>query len=191
MEHMREHLRVVAWRSLKEQRGFTLVEGLVTASLMTVILAAVLSLGETSQKLAPRDEERAFTLRDAQVGLSGMTRELRQSYTLNSYTATSMDVLVRTGGASRRVVYDCNQTHPTQPTMKRCSRWEIVGGNPTTKVPVVPLVSAASFTYEPAGTTPPWYVRMKLDIPAKGDRSNGYKHKVVLDDGFYMRNLDD
>jgi hypothetical protein len=33
------------------------------------------------------------------------------------------------------------------------------------------------------------YVTALVEVAAKGDLQNGYDHKVVLDDGFYMRNI--
>src|SRR4029453_8799886 len=97
---------------------------------------ATLSLSATSQKIAPKDQERAYGLQDAQTGLYSMTRELRQSYGINAATATQMDVSVRKGGVLHRVVYDCNQTSAKVATLKQCSRWEIVAGVAGTKVPV-------------------------------------------------------
>jgi Tfp pilus assembly protein PilV len=179
-------LHRVLLRARSEERGFTLLEAMITASLLTVVLSAVLSLGATAQRIAPKDRERADVLRDAQIGLYSMTRQLRQAYAINVRTATQMDVNVRVNGVSKRYVYDCNQTHPTKAGMKRCSRWEFA--TPTVKKTMVDTVSAASFTYEPASA--PTFVRVTLTIPAKGDVTNGARHSDVLDDGFYMRNLD-
>ena len=47
----------------------------------------------------------------------------------------------------------------------------------------------ASFTYEPNSVSPT-YVRLTLKVPAAGERKDGYAHDIFLDDGFYMRNLD-
>jgi prepilin-type N-terminal cleavage/methylation domain-containing protein len=186
---MRDFLPAVLSRMAKQQRGFTLIETLVAASLMTVLLGAVLSMSATSQKIAPKDQERAYGLQDAQTGLYSMTRELRQSYGINAITATQMDVNVRKGGVAKRVVYDCNQTSAKVATMKQCSRWEVVGGIAGTKVPVVPIISSATFTYTPSSGTPT-FVQVKINIPAKGELKIGDRHTLVLDDGFYMRNLD-
>jgi hypothetical protein len=36
----------------------------------------------------------------------------------------------------------------------------------------------------------PDYVGAKVEVAARGDLKNGYEHRIVLEDGFYMRNLD-
>ncbi len=174
---------------VQSETGFTLVEVMLTASILAVVLGAILSLSETSQKLAPRDQEWAFTLRDGQVALHGMTRELRGTYVLNTPGATSVDATVQSNGSSKRVVYDCGQPHPTDPALKQCVRYVIAGGVPGPKTLVIPQVKSASFTYEPA-TGPANFVRIKLQIPAAGDRADGHKHSFTLDDGIYLRNLE-
>jgi prepilin-type N-terminal cleavage/methylation domain-containing protein len=178
-----------AGSGMGSEAGFTLIEVLLVASILAVVLGAILSLSATSQKLAPRDQEWAFTLRDAQVALHGMTRELRGTYVLNAGGATSMDATVMANGVSKRVVYDCNQPDPTDATLKQCVRYLNTGGVAGTKVVVIPKVKSASFTYEPTTGTPN-FVRIKLDIPAKGERKDGFKHSFVLDDGVYLRNLE-
>ena len=174
---------------VRGDRGFTLIELMISASILAVVLGAVLSLSETSQKLAPRDQEWAFTLRDGQVALHGMTRELRGTYVLNTAGATSIDATVQSNGSSKRVVYDCGQPHPTDPALKQCVRYVVTGGVPGPKTMVIPQVKSASFTYEPASGSPN-FVRMRLQIPAAGDRADGYKHSFTLDDGIYLRNLE-
>src|SRR5680860_1357553 len=104
--------------------------------------------------------------------------------------ATGMDVSVRIRGVDRRVVFDCNEPHPSVAGLKQCVRYLITGGVPGPKITIVPRVSSAAFTYEPVGVTPPKFVRLTLKVPATGERTDGYTHKVFLDDGFYMRNLD-
>jgi Tfp pilus assembly protein PilW len=174
-----------------EERGFTLVELVAAALLLTMILGAILALSVTADKVGPRDQERAFAIRDSQVGLARMTRELRQTYQIISRTSTSMTAQVHTGGITRRVVYDCNQNHPTDTGLKQCVRYTVSGGVNSASVVIVPRVISAAFTYEPVGAATPKYVRILLQVPSKGDRkTDGHKHRIVLDDGFYMRNLD-
>lgn len=177
-------------RLRSETSGFTLVEMMVTAAMLSVILSAILSLTATSEKLAPRDQEWAFTLRDSQVALHGMTRELRHTYQLNSATSTSIDATVQANGSAKRVVYDCNQPHPTDPSLKQCVRYVINGATVGPKIPIIPAVKSAAFSYEPVGSNPPKFVRVTLRIPAAGDRKDGFRHDIVLDDGIYLRNLD-
>ena len=94
-----------------------------------------------------------------------MTRELRQAYLLNSTTATKMDVTVRTGGVTRRVVYDCGRTHPTKPSKKQCVRYVMTGATPGPEAVVIPEVASAAFTYEPSVT--PKYARLTVNVPGR------------------------
>ena len=170
--------------------GFTLIEALVTISLLSVVLTAILSLSDTTQRIYPKDEQWATSIRTAQVGLAGMTRELRQAYALNSFSSTSIDAQVRVNGRVRRVVFDCGSTHPTNPLLKQCLRYEVTGTGAGPSTPIIPRVAQATFTYEPTGAPTPKFVRLTVRVPAAGNLAKGYTHKIVLDDGVYMRNLD-
>jgi prepilin-type N-terminal cleavage/methylation domain-containing protein len=64
---------------LRSDRGFTLVELLVTASLMVVVLLAVAGIADTTQRSSQRDQARATTLAAGQAGLARMAYELRQA----------------------------------------------------------------------------------------------------------------
>jgi len=181
---------VARWRRrAANERGFTLIELLVTVSLLSVVLAAILSLSQTSQQLVPRDEEWAATLRDSRSGLAGMTRELRHTYAINSITATSIDAQVRVNGRTRRVRFDCNSTHPSVPTLKQCLRSEVVGGVSGQAKAIVPALVSASLVSEPAAPAAPNYVRITLKVPAAGAGANGHGHSIFLDDGVYLRNV--
>src|SRR5207302_54087 len=46
------------------------------------------------------------------------------------------------------------------------------------------------FTYATNGSGRTTYASAHVEVPAKGARPTGYSHRIVLDDGFYMRNLD-
>jgi hypothetical protein len=161
---------------------------LVTASLLSVILTAILALGDGTWRVASRDQERAHVIRDAQVGLHRMTGELRHAYNVVSWSSTSMQADVLTASGNVRVTYDCADPHPIEQGATRCVR--TAGG--TTDV-IVPKVTAATFTYEPNPVPPgsqPRYARVKLEVPAAGDVQDGHAHTIVLDDGLYMRNRD-
>lgn len=67
-------------RVLRQEKGVALTEVLVAGLLLVVMLSAVLNLLDSAVRQAPRDQERAHVVRDAQVGLYRMTRELRQAY---------------------------------------------------------------------------------------------------------------
>ncbi len=190
-------LRATLRSGAADQRAFTLIETMLTAVMLTIILGAIISLSDAAQKVVPREEALAFTVRDAQVALDAMTRQLRQAQAVTAATATSMDVSVPVRGAPgtvRRILFDCNEPHPTTAGLKMCITRTYTGAVAGPKVTVIPRVTSATFTYTPAGATPPsnppTFAQLTLKIPASGERKDGYAHTVFLDDGFYMRNLD-
>jgi prepilin-type N-terminal cleavage/methylation domain-containing protein len=194
VKRLRTRLRAGA----ADQRAFSLIETMFTVVLLSVVLGAILSLSNAAQRVVPREEALAYSLRDAQVSLDKMTRQLRQAQAVTSATATSMDVNVPVRGVPgtvRRILFDCNEPHPTVAGLKQCISRTYVGATIGPKVTVIPRVTSASFTYSPAGATPPAnppkFAQLTLRVPASGERTkDGYTHAVFLDDGFYMRNLD-
>lgn len=188
----RRRLSSICRRGRCEQSGFTIIEVLVVATTLSFVLIALLSLSETTQKLAPKDQERAHVLRESQVGLHRMTRELRQAYDMTSWGAYTMDVNVKANGVDKRVVYKCDEPHPTDTAFYRCVRYEILGnGSATPKETVIDRVAKTTvFTYPTLKNGKPLYVTAKVEVPSKGDRPDGFKYRDVLDDGFYLRNRD-
>jgi hypothetical protein len=162
------------------EAGYALTELLVVASLLVIVLGAILMLGDTSQRVAPKETERANVIREAQVGLHRMTRELRHAYEDVAVTGSTMaaDVLAQDG-----VSYDCSRPHPTNSDYTRCVRY--VNGVAGDVVVDRVLNGDAVFTL-----TPPDYVRAVVEVSAAGDLRHGYDHRILLEDGFYMRNLD-
>ena len=184
------------------EAGYALTELLLVSSLLVIVLGAILALGETTQRIAPRDTERAHVIREAQVGLHAMTRQLRETYDMTAppheaATSSTLDVTLRDG---TRYSFECDEPHPTETGYNRCVRFPVVGGVKQSQGMVLvdrvlngPNGSGATnpiFTYEtnPAGVVT--YVRVAIQVPAKGDLRDGHDHDVVLEDGVYMRNLD-
>jgi hypothetical protein len=163
----------------------------VVAGLLVIVLGAVLTLGETSQRIAPKETERAMVIREAQVGVHRMTRELRQAFAdpAPEITASRAEASVPplVSGVGTRVVYDCNVTSPTNPDYKQCVRYvEAANGTLSGGHVVVDRVLNGASVFSTPSTS---YVRALVEVAARGDLKNGYDHRVVLDDGFYMRNL--
>jgi hypothetical protein len=184
------------------EAGYALTELLLVSSLLAIVLGAILALGETTQRIAPRDTERAHVIREAQVGLHGMTRQLRQAADMTvppheAATGSTLDVTLRDGS---RYSYECDEAHPTEAGYNRCVRFPVVGGVKQTQGTVLidrvlngPAGTGATnpiFQYEMnvAGTVT--YVHVSIHVPAKGGLNEGHDYDVVLDDGVYMRNLD-
>ncbi len=174
-------------RVLRREAGFTLLEVTITAALLGIVIVAILAVADTGQDLAPKDQQRAHAIRDAQTGLHEMTRELRQARQVRSAGPSSLSVRVLVGGALTDVTYRCDQPHPTAPTYTRCVR--SAGGASRMVIDRV-LNGGSVFEYTRSSRSGViTYVRAKLEVPAKGDLKDGHPHRVVLDDGFYMRNL--
>jgi hypothetical protein len=147
--------------------GYALTELLLVASLLAVVLGAILALGETTQRIAPKETERAHVIREAQVGLHRMTRELRHAYQAPTVTGASMQAhVLATSGATRTVRYDCSQAHPTDPAYTRCLRQVLSGTTWSAGEVVIDRVLNGSAVFS---LTPPDYVGARVEVAARGD----------------------
>jgi hypothetical protein len=186
------------------EAGYALTELLLVSSLLVIVLGAILALGETTQRIAPRDTERAHVIREAQVGLHGMTRQLREAADMTAppheaATGSTLDVTLRDG---TRYSFECDEPHPTQAGYNRCVRFpfDTNGVKQTSQGMVLidrvlngPAGTGATnpiFQYETNLAGIVTYVHVAIHVPAKGDLANGHDYDVVLEDGVYMRNLD-
>lgn len=173
--------------------GSILIELIVVLSLLAVVLGVVFGFLSTTASDGPKETARPQAIRDAQVGLHRMTRELRQAYGVNATSYVRMDVNVRVGSQDRRVAYDCGVT--ASPGPRACVRYEAALGAALPAQGEIIINRLLNGTQDAAGGVffpddpyRPGFVRTKIEVPAKGDASRGYSHKVVLDDGIYLRN---
>ncbi len=67
-------------RLLRDERGFTLVEVLVTMMLMLVVLSALYSIFDTSLRVFSRGNNEVEAAENARLGLEKMEREIRAAY---------------------------------------------------------------------------------------------------------------
>ena len=158
---------------MREEGGWSLIELMLTCVLLIIVMGGTLSLLDTSAKIAPREQERAQAIRDAQVGLARMTRELRQATQVISATASSVSVKVPVSGVSQTVTYTCTDA---------CRR--IQAGRPTEIVIARVQNGSTVFTFDGGN-----YFEARIEVLARGERNEGLRHKIVLDDGFYLRNV--
>ena len=182
------------------EAGYALTELLLVSSLLVIVLGAVLMLGEASQRIAPRETERAIVIRDAQVGMHRMTRELREAHNVVSpaagASAAVFDAWVPTTSGQRRVSYECNTAHPTDSAYTQCVRYDVsaAGVKSNGQVVVDRVLNGAAGSTLPVfvrGSAPTTdYVKTTVEVASRGDRKTGYSSKILLEDGFYMRNLD-
>jgi Tfp pilus assembly protein PilV len=176
---------------LRSERGMTLMELVIGMVTMSVVLLALLGLLDAAVKSAPRDEERASSIREGQAGLHVMTRELRQANKVWTPGATQIYVNI---GDDKHVLYDCDVVHPDNPDQRQCLRWEAAIGSELPlddpgQIIVERREAGAVFTYEPSLISPT-YVKVQVRVPQAGGRPDGYRANLVLDDGFYLRNTD-
>jgi type II secretory pathway pseudopilin PulG len=172
--------------------GYALVELMVVASLLVIVLGAILALGETTQRIAPKENERAMVIREAQVGLHRMTRELRHANQTPAVDGSSMQATVQLStGGPRTLRYDCDEPHPTDSAYTRCLRSEFSGGSWSGGEVVVDRVLNGTAVFQPDSTPVDDYVFVAVEVAARGDLKDGHDHRIVLEDGIYMRNLGD
>ncbi len=192
----------------------TLVEMLVTVLVMGLVVTGILAVLDTSARVVPKDTERATAIGEAQSGLNGIVRELRQAYRIVGWTPNSVQFRVNllrdnpsTAGpdyANLTVDYTCGGDPA------RCVRREAPVGSslPAAGRTVVARVlnggastpaARAVFDFDEspdrsvgvtAAAVRPSYVTIRIEVPAAGERgAGGYQNSVVLEDGLYVRNV--
>jgi len=159
--------------------------------MMSFVLLALLGLLDATVATAPRDEERANAIREGQVGVHVMTRELRQANKVWTPGKTQIYVNI---GDDKHVLYDCGIVNPDDPNQRQCRRWEAAIGSELPldsegEVVVERRVPGDVFTYTP-NLINPTYVKVHIQVPQAGERTDGYNANVGFDDGFYLRNTD-
>jgi prepilin-type N-terminal cleavage/methylation domain-containing protein len=182
-------------QNLRREDGFTLVELLVAMATMLIVAGGAMTVLVSLQRNAAADVERAHAIREAEQGLLRMTKDLREAYAVTNRGADEITVQARIQGTNYTIRYNCAEPHPTLANVYECIRYATAGGTTRSTVVVERLINAAASTpaaervfQYPNGR--PSYVRVRIAVPASGNRTQGYAHRVVLDDGIYMRNCD-
>ncbi len=183
----------LARRLRRDESGFTLVETLIVSVGLVVILMAILGLADVAGKVAPTERERVHAVRDAEVGVARMTRELRAAHDISVQNWKVVASILK-GGTTITVTYDCS----AQPVngLRKCDRSQTGGGTPT-QTAIARVANAGgrpvfTQTTRNDGGGQPWttYVKVVVEVPARGERATGANSRVVLEDGFYLRNVD-
>jgi Tfp pilus assembly protein PilV len=179
-------------RRLGDERGLTLVELLVAATLTIAVLGVAMMVVILSVRNQPQVSDRSAAIQQARVFQERLTRELRQSYSVE--TALPGDIefetyvrVVSCGGAPQtnasapaiacRVAYQC--------TAGVCTRTESGPGGtgtPVTREFLRGISNSDVFGYSPNATSPE-YVSTKLVYPAAGGDD-----AITLEDGVDLRN---
>jgi hypothetical protein len=172
----------------------SIIEVMISLVTFTFVMGAILGLIETAAHQTPKDQERALAIREAQAGLHRMTRELRQGYKVLDAQPKSMYVLIaKSTPPDVHVKYDCDVPYPGNAAYRRCVRWQANVGEelPLSQPGEVVIdrgLSEVDFTYSPSPLSPT-YVQVHIKVPQKGERKTGFNMNFVLEDGFYMRNM--
>ena len=175
--------------------GFTLVETLVTMVASLVVLGAAVTLLSSGQGIQARDSEWALTMQLDRAGLARMVRDIRQATKVSEAGAGSIKFAATISGQKLEVKYECT-TAQTGTTYTECVRLSAEEGKalPASGLAVATdlLNGSSVFTYSPSAAAPR-AVTIKIEMPAQGSlkqaSSSGYKHRVVLEDAAFIRNL--
>jgi len=186
-------MRQISTLIREEESGFSLIELLIAAALLAGVLGAVFTLLDTSQAVAPQDQERAHAVREAQVGVFTMTRELRTATQLATTDPYRLTARVNRQGVATWVEYYCGGS-AANPDWGQCVRTVQPSGTPT------PLVRAFSnkagsgatpvFTYSARPDGVVTHVEVHVDVVVRDQANGRYSYRVPLTDGAYLRNLD-
>jgi prepilin-type N-terminal cleavage/methylation domain-containing protein len=170
------------FRRLREQSGFTLVELLVAMPIALLVLSmAMLAVGTTVRN-EQRAREHTEALRQQQIGLEQLTRELREATSFQFLTSqlVEFNAYVRTSGTGelRKIRYDCTSG-------KHCVRQEgpvsgTVSGN---TIIIDALENPDVFEPQPDFVNPR-YVGIVAQVRIAQDR-----RLITLRDGVDLRNL--
>jgi prepilin-type N-terminal cleavage/methylation domain-containing protein len=198
----------------RDERGLTLVEMLVTVLVMGILVSGILAVIDTSARIVPKDTERATAIGEAQSGLNGMVRELRQAYRIVGWTPSSVQMRVNLlrdqSGTSGPDYENLTVDYTCGGAPASCVRREAPAGSglPAAGRTVIARVLNAGgstpagraifdFDQSPdrsvgvtAASVRPTYVTVRIEVPAAGERGGGgYRNSIVLEDGLYVRNV--
>ncbi|MEK6327959.1 MAG: hypothetical protein AABM66_10640 [Actinomycetota bacterium] len=183
-------------RTLRCERGVSMVELLVFTMMLLFVLAAALTLLIVAVKSQPRISDRDFAIQQARVLQERFARELRQSSLVEQTPAPTSSSITFDTYVRRTQCGGALETDPAKPaiackvaytcTAGACDRTEApLSGQPGTTVNerlVSGLSSSAVFDYSPSSANPD-YVTTRLVFPAEGGDD-----AVTLEDGVDLRN---
>ena len=186
-----------------DQSGMTLIELLVAAALLTIVLGATLAPMNTSATIEKRDVALAEAIRDGQIGLQRMVREVRQAYSIREHRRTRSTS--RSTWATRTFASSTSATCPTPrrratrtaSSYRRCVRIQAIGNGAlpslaSGEVVIDRLLNGTNadpvFTYTP-NTISPKFIAAKIESDAGDATSPVFRHAMTFEQGLYLRNL--
>lgn len=173
-------------RYLRAQAGYTVVELVIAAGLLTIVVGVALSALTSMLQAQPASQEWGHTVASAQAGMYRMTRELRQGANVKLISGYKMSADVVVSGATQHVLYQCDlsssctrksTTAPTAPPA------EGAGG-------AAVISSLQNFALGTAVFTSPSsrYYQVAVIVRSAGTLTTAHTHNVYLTDGFFARN---
>jgi type II secretory pathway pseudopilin PulG len=178
----------------RDQSGYSLIELLAASALLVLVLGAVLALLDTAGALAPQDQERGHAVREAQVGMTRMTRELRGATQLEAAGPYVLTARMLRGGSEVTVTYNCGGA-AADPTWGQCVRTAVPGtGQPSVLIKAFTNKNGSGgtpvFSYTTRADGQITYLEIHTDVVVKDRASSRYDYRVPLTAGVYLRNLD-
>lgn len=173
----------------REERGLTLIELLIAATLGLVVIGAAMTVFVGAIRSEPRTASKVTAIQQARVTVDRITRELRQGLDTPTTSANQLAIITYVkaatcGGAAAsssivcRVTYNCSAGICTRAVAQPD------GSAPGPAVRVASGLSSSSvFSYQPSAVAPS-YVGVGLSLETGGA-------PVTLSDGVALRNYDE
>ena len=170
----------------RAQAGFTLVELLISMTMLVAVLAGSMTLLVGMMQKQPGLSDRSEQVAEARVAMEKMVRELRPGYAVDSAVGTSSTVTFRTymhrtcAGVPTTVPTLCRVTYTCTPSTTICTRST---ANPDGTSPTAARRLIDGVTNSNVFTVTATQVSIRLQIPAE---DGGATTTVV--DGATLRN---
>lgn len=168
------------------EAGFTLVELLISMTMLTAILAGSMTLLIGMMQKQPGLSDRSDQVAEARLALERMVREIRPGYAVDSAAGTSNTVSFRTymrrtcaGGVTSTVTL-CRVTYTCSTSTTQCTRST---ANPDGSSPTTPRVLIKGVTNNNVFSVQSTYIRIRLVMPADDGGS-----EITVLDGSTLRN---
>jgi prepilin-type N-terminal cleavage/methylation domain-containing protein len=183
-------------RSLRRQCGYTLIEVLVVASVLVLVIGALMAPMVTSANVQKRDTNYAYAQQEARTGLDSMVAQIRQAWAILSTQPNAVEMNVNLNGVAEHVYYECDIPQPGSAVYRECLRVQSAAGTSlpalsTGSVVIKNLTNGTSsdpiFSFAPDPVAP-YYMTATVKVPASDAVPGGLTHSITFSDGALMRN---
>jgi prepilin-type N-terminal cleavage/methylation domain-containing protein len=102
-------------RTSAAETGFTLIEVVITVTLLAIVLGALLTVFESVQRSAAFVQNRSEALDSMRIVVDEMTKEIRQATSVSpSSTASMLDMNTYVLGVTKHIVYEASGSQLTR-----------------------------------------------------------------------------